>query len=144
MESKETLGRIIKRRRQTMALTQRELAVMLGVKASHVAYLEGGRRRPSLALLKRLADVLDLDRREIFLLAHPEAKSLLTPVPDSTPAADSARSWLRFVDDRVLRERYHITPREIKALKHLSMLGHVLTQREFLAILTLIRQPDDG
>jgi len=51
--------------------------------------------------------------------------------------------WQRFVDDRVLRERYHITPREIQALKHLSLLGYVLTQREFLAVLSLIRQSDD-
>jgi transcriptional regulator with XRE-family HTH domain len=114
---------------------------MLGVKASHVAYLESGRRRPSLALLKHLADVLDLDRQQIFLLAHPEAKSLLTPAANSTPTEDPAQSWRRFVDDRGLRERYHITPREIQALKHLSLLGYVLTQREFLAILSLIRQP---
>ena len=37
-----------------------------------------------------------------------------------------------------------ITPREIKALKQLSLLGYVLTEREFLAVLTLIRQPGDG
>jgi transcriptional regulator with XRE-family HTH domain len=144
MKSKETLGEIIKRRRQTLALTQRELAVMLGVKASHVAYLESGRRRPSLALLKHLADVLDLDRQQIFFLAHPEAKSLLTTAANSPPAADPAKSWQRFISDRVLRARHHITPREIQALKHLSLLGYVLTQREFLAVLSLIRQPENG
>jgi len=144
MKSKETLGEIIKRRRQTLALTQRGLAALLGVKASHVAYLESGRRRPSLALLKQLADVLNLDRQQIFLLAHPEAKMLLTPATKSTPVPDPAKSWLRFVGDRALRERYNIKAREIKALKHLSMLGYVLTQREFLAVLSLIREPEDG
>lgn len=141
MKSKETLGAIIRRRRQALALTQRELAVMLGVKASHVAYLESGRRRPSLAVLKQLADVLDLDRQQIFLLAHPEAKSLLSPVADPTLTPDPAKSWQRFIGDRALRARYNITAREIQALKHLSLLGYVLTQREFLAILSLIREP---
>jgi transcriptional regulator with XRE-family HTH domain len=144
MRSKETLGAIIKRRRQTLALTQRGLAVLLGVKASHVAYLESGRRRPSLGLLRQLADVLNLDRQQIFLLAHPEAKMLLTPAVKSTPVEDPTKSWLRFVNDRALRERYNIKAREIKALKHLSMLGYVLTQREFLAVLSLIREPEDG
>jgi transcriptional regulator with XRE-family HTH domain len=144
MKSKETLGEIIKRRRHTLALTQRELAVMLGVKPSHVAYLESGRRRPSLTLLKQLADVLHLDRQQIFLLAHPEAKPLLTPASKSTPELDPAKSWLRFAGDPGIRERHHITAREIKALKHLSLLGYVLTQREFLAVLSLIRGPEDG
>ena len=48
---------MVKHRRQALGLTQRQLAEMLGVKGSHVAYLENGRRKPSLALLKRLADV---------------------------------------------------------------------------------------
>lgn len=56
---KETLGQVLKQRRGAYALTQRELARKLGVKASHVAYLENGRRRPSLSLLSRLADTLD-------------------------------------------------------------------------------------
>ena len=59
MKSHKTLGEIVKHRRQTRGLTQRQLAEMLGVKGSHVAYLESGGRKPSLALLKRLADVLE-------------------------------------------------------------------------------------
>jgi transcriptional regulator with XRE-family HTH domain len=60
---KETLGQVLKQRREAYALTQRELAHKLGVKASHVAYLENGRRRPSLSLLARLADTLELDKQ---------------------------------------------------------------------------------
>jgi transcriptional regulator with XRE-family HTH domain len=70
MKLQKTLGEMVKHRRQTLSLTQRQLAEMLGVKGSHVAYLERGRRRPSLALLKRLADVLELDRWQLFLLAY--------------------------------------------------------------------------
>jgi transcriptional regulator with XRE-family HTH domain len=144
MKSHKTLGEIVKHRRQTLDLTQRQLAQMLGVKGSHVAYLESGRRKPSLALLKRLADVLELNRLQLFLLAHPEAKSLLSSSAVPARPEDSAKAWQRFISDRTLRARYHITPREIQALSHLSLLGYILTELEFLAVLTLIRQPGDG
>ncbi len=75
---KKTLGSVLKDRREFLRLTQRELAAKLGVKASHVAYLENGRRRPSLSLLHRLSTVMGLDSETIFLLAHPEAKELLS------------------------------------------------------------------
>lgn len=144
MKSKKTLGEVVKKRRQSLGLTQRELAARLGVKGSHIAYLESGRRKPSLALLKHLADVLDLDRQQLFLLAHPEAKSLLTSSAEREPAEDPAKSWQRFISDRAMQAQYRITPREIQALKHLSLLGYVLTQREFLAVLSLIRQPGEA
>ena len=144
MKSHKTLGEIVKHRRKTRGLTQRQLAEMLGVKGSHIAYLESGRRKPSLALLKHLADVLELDRWQLFLLAHPEAKSLMSSHADAVPLEDPAKAWQRFVNARTLRARYQITPREIKALKQLSLLGYVLTEREFFAVLTLIRQPEDG
>ena len=35
-------------------MTQREVAAKLGVKASHIAYLENGRRYPSPMLLARI------------------------------------------------------------------------------------------
>lgn len=40
-------------------MTQRELAAQLGIKASHIAYLETGERRPSMALLQKLSRVFD-------------------------------------------------------------------------------------
>ena len=144
MKSPKTLGEIVKHRRQARGLTQRQLAEMLGVKGSHVAYLESGRRKPSFALIKHLADVLELDPQQLFLLAHPEAKSLLGSSADLVPLEDPAKAWQRFVSSKTLRARYHITAREIQALKHLSLLGSVLTEREFLAVLTLIRQPEDN
>jgi transcriptional regulator with XRE-family HTH domain len=144
MKSPKTLGEIVKHRRQTQGLTQRQLAEMLGVKGSHVAYLESGRRKPSFALIKHLAEVLELDPQQLFLLAHPEAKSLLESSADLAPSKDPAKAWQRFVSSKTLRAKYHITAREIQALKHLSLLGYVLTEREFLAVLTLIRQPGDS
>jgi|SRR5579862_278848 transcriptional regulator with XRE-family HTH domain len=68
----ETLGQVLKQRRRALGFTQRELADVLGVKAGHITHLENGRRRPSLSLLGRLAEVLGLDKEPLFLLAHPE------------------------------------------------------------------------
>jgi transcriptional regulator with XRE-family HTH domain len=144
MKSPKTLGEIVKQRRQTQGLTQCQLAEMLGVKGSHVAYLESGRRKPSFTLVKHLADVLELDPQQLFFLAHPEAKSLLGRTADLVTLADPAKAWQRFASSKTLRAKYNITSREIQALKHLSLLGYVLTEREFLAVLTLIRQPEDG
>src|SRR6266849_3214261 len=58
MNKKKTLGQVLKSQRKFLGLTQRELALKLDVKGSHVAYLEKGRRRPSLGLLSRIANAL--------------------------------------------------------------------------------------
>lgn len=140
---KHTLGQVIRERRRTMSLTQRDLASKVGVRASHIAYIEGGLRRPSLALLKRLADTLALDHQRLLFLSHPEARSLINVNPSSARAENEAAPWRRFLTDRKLRSKYCITRREIEALRCLSLLGYVLTQREFIAILVLVRQSEE-
>ena len=40
--------------REALGMSQREIAVKLGVKASHIAYLENGRRFPSPMLLAKI------------------------------------------------------------------------------------------
>ena len=139
MKSRKVFGEIVRHRRQTLHLTQRQLAQKLGVKGSHIAYLETARRRPSLTLLKALADILELDRSQLFLLAHPEATSLLPGACNPAQPEDAVKAWQRFSKARDLHVRHQITRREIQALKQLSMLGFVLTELEFLAVLTLIR-----
>lgn len=137
---KKTLGQVLKQQRDALDLTQRELAAKLGVKASHIAYLENGRRKPSLALLTRIASTLGLDEQELFLLAHPEARALVSSQrePQSEPAPDAA--WRRFTKDRALQARNRITPREMKVLRQVNMLGRVTSPRQYLFILNSIRQ----
>src|SRR5258708_15188328 len=96
---KKTLGPVIKRQREALGLTQRELALKFGVKPSHVAYLENDRRRPSLMLLSRIADVLGLEKEGLFLLAHPEARSLINNRRAAAPAARLDRDpvWRGFL-----------------------------------------------
>jgi transcriptional regulator with XRE-family HTH domain len=131
------LGDLLKARREGIGLTQRQLAAELGVEASHVAFLESGRRKPSLKLVARIADTLGLDRQELLILAHPEAKGLIAEAESARNT--TAPSWQRFITNRELLARYCVTNSELRVLEHLSMLGTVRSAKEFLAILTLIR-----
>ncbi len=140
---KETLGTVLRRQREAFALTQRELARKLGVKASHIAYLENGRRRPSLSLLSRIADTLGLDKQRLFLLAHPEARSLVTERPEAPRTERHDHAWRKFVSDRALLVRNKVTPRELRVLSKVNLLGRVSGPRQFLFILNSIRQAVD-
>ncbi|HVN90851.1 MAG TPA: helix-turn-helix domain-containing protein [Candidatus Binataceae bacterium] len=142
MTKKKTLGQVIKRQREALGLTQRELAVKFGVKPSHVAYLENDRRRPSLMLLSRIADVLGLEKEELFLLAHPEARSLIKSRREEAETAtpDRDQVWRDFVRDKALLARHQVKPRELKVLSQVNLLGRVSAPRHFLFILNAIRQ----
>jgi hypothetical protein len=48
-------------------------------------------------------------------------------------------SWQGFIKNHKLLARYRVTDRELRSLEHLSFLGTVRSPKEFLAILTLIR-----
>jgi transcriptional regulator with XRE-family HTH domain len=138
MKYSDQLPRLVKIHREAAGLTQRSLARKLGVEASHVAFIEAGRRRPSLKLVRRLADALGLDRQDLFILAHPEAKALIVETK-LEKAPERWPSWQRFIKNHKLLAKYNVTNRELRTLEHLSLLGTVVSAKEFLAILTLIR-----
>jgi transcriptional regulator with XRE-family HTH domain len=58
-------------------MTQRELAHRIGVHASHIAYIESGRRRPSMEVLVKLCGVLELPQREMALMSYPALGALM-------------------------------------------------------------------
>jgi len=138
MRNINQLGEKVRSHRKSLGLTQRSLAQKLGVEASHVAFIESGRRKPSLKLVGRLADILGFDRQTLLILTHPEAKDLIADARQET-RPKPAPSWQRFVKNRELLARYNVTDRELRALENLSFLGTVRSAKEFLAILTLIR-----
>ncbi len=144
MSHKNSLGRLIKQKRKELDLTQRALAKQLGVEASHVAYLESGKRKPSLTLMARLEDALGVSRQQIFLLTHPEAAAVVNPSDRIAPREQPADEWRQFITDRSFVKRHQITRRELRAFKELSLLGYVLSRHQLLAILTMIREPRDG
>jgi len=137
----KTLGPVLKKQREALGLTQRELARKLNVKPSHVAYLEKDRRRPSLMLLSRLAEVMGLQKEPLFLLAHPEASSLVDSSRRApTPHRDPDQVWRDFAGNKALLARYNVKPREMKVLSQVNLLGKITAPRNFLFILNAIRQ----
>jgi transcriptional regulator with XRE-family HTH domain len=135
---KRTLGQVLKNRRATLGLTQRDLATKVNVKPSHVAYLETDRRRPSLALLGRIADVMGLEKESLFLLAHPEARSLINGREES-PRSSRKRVWQDFAGNESVLTRYNVKRRELRVLSQVNLLGRISAPRQFLFILNAIR-----
>ena len=134
-----TLGAKIKRRRLALGLTQRELAQSIGIRASHIAYIEGGHRRPSLSLLARLAKRLDLRKQELFFLAFPE----VAPIIETRARGRKGHvtdPWSRFARDALLLKIHRVTKAELKLLQQVNLLGTVAAPRDFLFILSTIRQ----
>jgi transcriptional regulator with XRE-family HTH domain len=135
---KRTLGQVLKNRRATLGLTQRDLATKVNVKPSHVAYIETDRRRPSLALLGRIAEVMGLEKESLFLLAHPEARSL-TNGREASPQSNRKRVWHDFAGNESVLARYNVKQRELKVLSQVNLLGKVTGPRQYLFILNAIR-----
>jgi len=134
-----TLGAKIKRRRLALGLTQRELAQSIGIRGSHIAYIEGGHRRPSIPLLARLAQRLGLRQQELFFLAFPEA----APIIKTRARARNGQvsdPWSRFARDGPLLKVHRVTKPELRLLRQVSLLGTVAAPRDFLFILSTIRQ----
>jgi transcriptional regulator with XRE-family HTH domain len=136
--TKRTLGSIVKEAPDGTRMTQRDLASAIGVKASHIAYIENGHRRPSISLINRLAETLDLKAKELLVLAHPEAKQIVEGDRPSAKKSDGA--WPRFVSNKALLRRHAVTQGELKILKQVSMLEQAAHPGHFIFILNAIQQ----
>ena len=90
MKKSNQLGQLVKNSREGLSLTQHELAEKLGIQASHVSFIESGRRKPSLTLIARLAAILKLDPQHMLVLAHPEAEALVAESKAEPRKADFA------------------------------------------------------
>ena len=76
------LARLLQGHRERLGLNKAQLAQRAGVSASFVTYLERGQRRPSLAMLTRLMQALDLtpsEKRELLQAAGHQPTAELTP-----------------------------------------------------------------
>jgi transcriptional regulator with XRE-family HTH domain len=71
MKTNPEFGTTIRIQRQVFGYSQRDLARLVGVKGSHIAYLENGHRLPSLDLLVRLAKELKVRPGKLALQAFP-------------------------------------------------------------------------
>ncbi|HYL59399.1 MAG TPA: helix-turn-helix transcriptional regulator [Candidatus Acidoferrales bacterium] len=134
--SKErSFGQIIRERRRQLDLTQEEVAHRIKTSTPYVGHLESGKRHPSDKILTRLAEVLGLDRRELFFLANPRAHALLNDEAESTPES----AWEDFKKNEQMRRVHNITGDEMEMLSRVALLGDVRSARDFIYILNTVR-----
>lgn len=128
-------GQIIRDRRRQLDLTQEEVARRIKTSTPYVGHLESGKRHPSDKIVTRLAEVLGLDRREMFFLANPRAQELLSPAV----AAEANSAWDDFKRNEQLRRVHNVTNEEMEMLSRVALLGDVRSTRDFIYILQTVR-----
>ena len=128
-------GQVIRDRRRQLDLTQQEVARRIKTSTPYVGHLESSKRHPSDKVLSRIAEVLGLDRRELFFLANPRAVELLKTKEDGTGKA----AWEEFRKDDRIRRTYNITTDEMEMLSSVASRGDVGSPRDFVYILQTIR-----
>jgi transcriptional regulator with XRE-family HTH domain len=132
----QRFGSIIRARRRQLNLTQEELARRIRTSIPYIGHLETGKRHPSEKMVIRLAEVLGLDGRELFFLANPGTKRLISGNQES----NGASVWETFCKDESFRKIHNISDQELQALSGVSRLGEVRDLRDILFILNTIRQ----
>jgi len=136
MIDKSSFGQMIRDRRRQLELTQDELARRIRTSTPYIGHIESGKRHPSDEILTRIADVLGFDRRELFFIANPNAKAMLTPKSE----ASEVSAWDEFRTDQQLHQLHQINSRELDMLSQVAMMGEVRSSRDFIYILNTIRQ----
>ncbi len=131
-----TLGQVLRDRRRQLDLTQEEVAQRIGTSNPYVGHLESGKRHPSDKIVTRLADVLGLERRDLYFLANPGARELL----HTRTLPSNVSAWVSFRKDERLRRVHSITPEEMEMLSQVALMGEVRSERDFIYILNSIRQ----
>jgi hypothetical protein len=101
----------------------------------YVGDLESNKRHPSDNVLARLAKVLDLDPRVLFMSANPIAAHLIK----STAALNGTSAWDALRKDKKVQRLHNITPVEMKFLSQVAEMGEVPSLRDFLQVLNVIR-----
>ncbi len=137
MEGKiRSFGQVIRQRRRQLDLTQEELARRIKTSVPYVGLLETGRRHPSRQVIVKLANVLGLEARDLFLSANPKVGSLIYEESES----ERNSGWEAFAKDEKLRNIHNITDQEMEMLSRVAMMGQVRSPRDFIFILNAVRQ----
>ena len=129
-----SFGQVIRERRRQLDLTQADTARGIKTSTPYVGHLESNKRHPSDKTIARLAEVLGLDRRELFFLANPRALVLLSPETKSTTS-----TWDDFRKNDHLRRVHNIASDEMKMLSQVSLLGGEPSAHDFIYILNTVR-----
>ena len=134
-KEQRNFGQVLRERRRKLDLTQQEVARRIKTSTPYVGHLEAGKRHPSDKVIGRLAEVLGLERRELFFLANPGALDLVRS-EDGEPRVSS---WDEFRRDDRLRRIHNIQSDEMEVLARVAQLGEVSAPRDFVYILNTVR-----
>jgi len=130
-----SFGQIVRDRRRKLDLTQQEVARRIKTSTPYVGHLEAGKRHPSEKVVARLAEVLGLDRRELFFLANPGALELVRSELNSRQRS----AWEEFKRNDRMRRLHNISGDEMDILSRVAALGEIGSPRDFIYILNTLR-----
>lgn len=133
--NKRTLGQVIRERRRQLNLTQQGVARRIKTSTPYVGHLEADKRRPSILVVSRLAEVLGLDQRDLFMLANPKAADLITP----SGSERGKSAWNEFRTAVQIHRAHQITAAEMKLLSRVAAMGEVRSLRDFIFIIIAVR-----
>jgi transcriptional regulator with XRE-family HTH domain len=133
--NRQDFGQVIRARRRQLGLTQQEIGRRIKTSTPYVGHLEAGKRHPSDKVLSRLAQVLGLDRSELFFLANPQTAELLK----LNKSRGEKSAWEEFREDGRTHRAHGITSDEIELLSKVDRMGDVRSSRDFIYILKAIR-----
>jgi transcriptional regulator with XRE-family HTH domain len=133
--TERNFGQVIRERRRQLDLTQEEVAKRIKTSTPYVGHLESGKRNPSDKIVTRLAEVLGLDRRELFFLANPHAQAMLTP----KTGGEAESPWEDFKKNDQVRRIHNVSTDEMEMLSRVALLGDVRSARDFVFILNTVR-----
>ena len=77
MNVKAALGARIKNLRRKLGYTQEQFAEAIGVAPRHVSRIENGVNSPSIDTLAKIADILQVDIKELFYFLYMESEKYL-------------------------------------------------------------------
>lgn len=104
----QRFGRRLRELRRSVGLTQAELAEACGVSTKLVGAVERGEQSPSLVILDKLAQGLDVDIHELMFMEHHGGPQVLR---------SRIHAWLSGASDDDLRMIYQVV-RAILAHQH--------------------------
>jgi transcriptional regulator with XRE-family HTH domain len=132
----KSFGHTLRQWRQEARLSQREVAAIIGVNASHIVNIEGNKRKPSMFVLSRIASLINVDARAMYVLVWPEAGELIGQMEQPT----RIDAWLLFSGNRSVLRRWSVSNSEMCFLKQLNQLGVVTKPTSYFFVLNSVRQ----
>src|ERR1700722_20883450 len=134
--TQRTFGAVIRERRRQLDLTQEDVARRIKTSTPYIGHLEAGKRHPSEKVIARLSEVLGLQGRELYFLANPRARDLLTVGKNG---GGHRSAWEEFRRDERIRRAHNISAEEMEVLERVAAMGEARTPRDFIYILNAIR-----